>query len=242
MVGSVTLGLVLCLLLEDLVDCVVEALVAAVEPDDPGLSRNAEGREEKSEADHDERSSKVSLRRDIRGGRIESTVGRCRRCSLLLRSESWSCSPCSSCSSVDASTGPAVASCSTPLASDEACGDVLVSLRDAETWELSAFSWGRGRRASSSVMGGGDPSRTKSSEYTGGGDISLMTRKVLRGGGCTLNCRSRSLLTLPLRDGGLCVVFAELLRESWDWRTGAGWMMGTGAGGGTAISPFGVCR
>src|SRR5216683_3944817 len=207
-VGSVTLGLVLCLLLEDLVDCVVEALVAAVESDDPGLSRNAEGREEKSEADHDERSSKVSLRSDIRGGRIESTVGRCRWCSLLLRSELWSCPPCSS---GDASTGPAVASCSTPLASDETCGDVLVSLRDAETWELSAFSWGRGRRASPSVMGGGDPSRTGSSEYTGGGDISLTTRKVLRGGGCTLNCRSRSLLTLPLRDGGVCIVFVELL-------------------------------
>jgi hypothetical protein len=90
-------------------------------------------------------------------------------------------------------------------------------------------------------MGGGGPLGTESSEYTGGGDVSLTTRNGLRGGGWILNRRS-SPFTLPLRDGGVRVDFAELLRDSGGCRAGAGCMMGTGAGGGTAILPFGVCR
>jgi len=88
MVGSVTLGLLLCLLLSDPDDRIETALVAlVVEVDDAGLSCNTEGIEEKREADHDERSSNMSLRSDIRGG-IESTVGRGGRgCSLLLGPE-----------------------------------------------------------------------------------------------------------------------------------------------------------
>lgn len=193
MVGSVTLGLLLCLLLSDPDDRVVEALkalVAAVEADDPGLSCNAEGMEEKREADHDERSSNVSLRSDIRGG-IESTVGRGRWFSLLLRSEleRGSCPACSwrfpSVPRVGDPTRPVEVPCGDPLVcGGETGGGVLMRFWGAgETGEYSAFSWGRGRKESSSVMGGGDPQGTTLSEYTGGGDISLTTRNVLRGGG-----------------------------------------------------------
>lgn len=47
-----------------------------VEADETEPSCDADGIEENKDADHDDRSPRVSLRRDNRGGRMERTDGR----------------------------------------------------------------------------------------------------------------------------------------------------------------------
>ena len=118
----------------------------AVEAEDSGLSTSADGIEENREADHNDKSSRMSLRSDSRGGWIERTAGRGRRRSLPLRTKA-----CCSAS---------VPACSLEF---EVGARVGGTGRRRDGGRDSAFSWGSGRMASSSVMGGGDPLFTPSS-------------------------------------------------------------------------------
>ena len=184
-------------------------------------SEPSEGIEENRDADQDDRSPRLSPRRDNRGGRMERTDGRERRPLEPVRESSVSLPPSTSSSYRPTSSILCVAGGpSTARGGPEG----VVSETDLRRrGTVSTFSTGRGCVAVAGVIGRGDPLRDAGSKNAGSGDSSpgggvvLITRNCLRCGVGALGRRS----PLALR-GGEIGDFAGVLGEPCSACTGEG--------------------
>jgi hypothetical protein len=213
-------------------------LVPAVEGEP---SCEEDGIEENRDADHDDRSPRVSLRRDNRGGRMERTDGRGLREEQALKTTSSFSSPPSS-----VETRPGSCFGGTGRNPPGGRGGTAGGVSETEGRRrdpASAFASGSGQPAFTGVRGIGDL-REVSSRYTvcedasPGGGVVLTMRNGRRGGVCARVRRSRSLL--PGRDGGIRDLARELLGVRWSTCTGVGCAIGTGASAGTGTGWIGV--
>jgi hypothetical protein len=236
----VTLGLLGLLLLVSAGHVRVEAGLLWVVEGEP--SCDEDGIEEKRDADHDDRSLRVSFRRDNRGGRMERTDGRGLREELPLKTTSSS--------SVE--TGPASpilcfgGTCRNPPVGRGGTKGGVSETEGRRRDTVSPFASGSGQSALTGVRGIGDL-RDVSSKYTvcedpsSGGGVVLTTRNGRRGGVWARVRRSRSLL--PGRDGGIRDLARELLGVRCSTCTGVGCATGTagtGASAGTGTDWIGV--